>query len=58
LNFDEQMNTKEEIDNLRKRIKQNKFKTINKSKLDDIKNKSFDALSSEEKEFLKAITKR
>ncbi len=26
LNFDEQINTKEEIDNLRKRIKQNKFK--------------------------------
>ena len=58
LNFDEQMDTKDEINSLRKRIKQNKFKIINKSKLDDIKNKSFDALSSEEKEFLKAITKR
>lgn len=58
LNFDEQMDTKDEINSLRKRIKQNKFKTINKSKLDDIKNKSFDALSPEEKEFLKAITKR
>jgi len=47
-----------EVNILRNRIKKNKSKVLNKSKLDAIKNKSFDTLSSEEKEFLKTITKR
>jgi len=58
LNFDEKINVKEEVNILRNRIKKNKSKVLNKSKLDAIKNKSFDTLSSEEKEFLKTITKR
>lgn len=58
LNFDEKINDKEELNILRNRIKKNKSKVLNKSKLDAIKNKSFDTLSSEEKEFLKTITKR
>ena len=58
LNFDEKINVKEELNILRNRIKKNKSKVLNKSKLDAIKNKSFDTLSSEEKEFLKTITKR
>ena len=58
LNFDEKINVKDEVNILRNRIKKNKSKVLNKSKLDAIKNKSFDTLSSEEKEFLKTITKR
>ena len=58
LNFDEKINVEEEVNILRNRIKKNKSKVLNKSKLDAIKNKSFDTLSSEEKEFLKTITKR
>ena len=58
LNFDEKINVNEEVNILRNRIKKNKSKVLNKSKLDAIKNKSFDTLSSEEKEFLKTITKR
>ncbi len=58
LNFDEKINVKDEVDILRNRIKKNKSKVLNKSKLDAIKNKSFDTLSFEEKEFLKTITKR
>lgn len=58
LNFDEKINVKGEVNILRNRIKKNKSKVLNKSKLDAIKNKSFDTLSSEEKEFLKTITKR
>jgi len=58
LNFDEKINVEEELNILRNRIKKNKSKVLNKSKLDAIKNKSFDTLSSEEKEFLKTITKR
>ena len=58
LNFDEKINVGDELDILRNRIKKNKSKVLNKSKLDAIKNKSFDTLSSEEKEFLKTITKR
>lgn len=58
LNFDEKINVKDELNILRNRIKKNKSKVLNKSKLDAIKNKSFDTLSSEEKEFLKTITKR
>lgn len=58
LNFDEKINVTDEVNILRNRIKKNKSKVLNKSKLDAIKNKSFDTLSSEEKEFLKTITKR
>ena len=58
LNFDEKINVNDEVNILRNRIKKNKSKVLNKSKLDAIKNKSFDTLSSEEKEFLKTITKR
>ena len=58
LNFDEKMSLNDELDGLRKKIKQKKYQTINKSKLDAIKHKSFNTLSPEEKEFLKAITKR
>ena len=58
LNFDEKINVEDEVNILRNRIKKNKSKVLNKSKLDAIKNKSFDTLSSEEKEFLKTITKR
>jgi len=58
LNFDEKINVEGEVNILRNRIKKNKSKVLNKSKLDAIKNKSFDTLSSEEKEFLKTITKR
>lgn len=58
LNFDEKINVRDEVNILRNRIKKNKSKVLNKSKLDAIKNKSFDTLSSEEKEFLKTITKR
>jgi len=41
-----------------KKIKQSKLQASNKSKLDAIKHKSFDTLTSEEKEFLKEFTKR
>lgn len=58
LNLDEKINVEDEVNILRNRIQKNKSKVLNKSKLDAIKNKSFDTLSSEEKEFLKTITKR
>ena len=54
LNFDEEINVKDELICLRNRIKKSiSLQASNKSKLDAIKNKSFDTLSSEEKEFLK-----
>jgi len=58
LNFDDEMSHKDDFEGLRRKIKQIKFQTMNKSKLDAIKHKNFSTLSPEEKEFLKAITKR
>ena len=58
LNFDEEISPKDEFVAVRKKIKQSKLQASNKSKLDAIKHKSFDTLTSEEKEFLKEFTKR
>ena len=58
LNFDEEISPKDEFIAIRKKIKQSKLQILNKSKLDAIKHKSFDTLTSEEKEFLKEFTKR
>jgi len=58
LNFDEEISPKDEFVAIRKKIKQSKLQASNKSKLDSIKHKSFDTLTSEEKEFLKEFTKR
>ena len=58
LNFDEEISHKDELIALREKINQSKLHALNKSKLDAIKHKSFDTLTSEEKEFLKVFTKR
>ena len=55
---EEEISPKEEFFAVRKKIKQSKLQASNKSKLDAIKHKSFDTLTSEEKEFLKEFTKR
>ena len=58
LNFDEEISPKYEFVAVRKKIKQSKLQASTKSKLDAIQHKSFDTLTSEEKEFLKEFTKR
>ena len=58
LNFDEEISLINEFIGLREKIKQSKLQASNKSKLDAIKHKSFDALTPEEKDFLKEFTKR
>ena len=58
LNFDEEISPKDEFVGLREKIKQSKLQASNKSKLEAIKHKSFDALTPEEKKFLKEFTKR
>ena len=58
LNFDEEISRTDEFIGLREKIKQSKLQASNKSKLEAIKHKSFDALTPEEKKFLKEFTKR
>ncbi|MGE4596467.1 MAG: DNA primase [Methylophilaceae bacterium] len=56
--FDEGIKIEEEIDALRSNIQRRHFSVSNKSKLNVIKQKSMNALTAEEREFLKNITKR
>jgi len=56
--FDEGIKIEEEIDALRSNIQRRHFSVSNKSKLNEMKQKSMNALTAEEREFLKNITKR
>jgi len=55
--FDDEMEMQEEIKALRANIQKRHFSLTNKNKLNEATKKSLDALSKEEREFLKNIGK-